>query len=64
MKYTGFYANCCDTTFWVKYGVEQNASDIEHCPSCGEEYEPGKFEKEEVKKLDGLIVGVDAVKSR
>lgn len=64
MKYTGFYANCCDTDFWVKYAVEQDVSDIEHCPSCGEEYEPGKFEKTGTKELDGLVVDVGAVKSR
>lgn len=63
MKFTGFNSNCCGQTFWVRYAVEQNASDIENCPSCGKGYEPGRFEKIGVKELKGIITDVAAVKA-
>lgn len=53
MKYTGFYHDYCDSTFWVKYAIEQDVSDIDHCPSCGHD---GMVEKVGVRELDGLIV--------
>lgn len=54
MKYTEFYHEGCDTTFFVKYSIEQHVSDVDYCPSCGKE---GRVVKEGVKELDGLIVG-------
>ena len=54
MKFTEFYHEGCDTTFFVKYGVEQHVSDVDCCPSCGKR---GHFEKESVRELDGLLVG-------
>lgn len=53
MKYTEFYHEGCDSTFFVKYAIEQNVSDIDYCPSCGKK---GHFEKESVRELDGLLV--------
>lgn len=59
MKFTKFYHEGCDTTFHVKYAIEQHVKDIEFCPSCGGY---GKFTKEGVTELNGLLVTVSDIK--
>lgn len=59
MKFTEFYHSECDTTFHVRYAIEQDVADIDFCPSCGG---TGRFEKEGVTELEGLIVGKTDIK--
>lgn len=53
MKFTHFYHSGCGTDFYVRYGLEQNVSDVDYCPSCGKE---DRVIKEGVIEMEGLIV--------
>lgn len=53
MKFTEFNHPECDTTFYVRYSFEQDVADVDYCPGCGG---TGRFEKEGVTEMQGLIV--------
>lgn len=59
MLFTEFYCPNCDSTFHVRYAIEQDVSDIDFAPCCGH---TGRLEKKGVTELDGLLVSLGDVK--